>query len=86
LTGRIKGCLLIAFSRLMRRAYPTSFCFQEAIEIILQRFFHSFNVRGGSSWRQRLAGGFSIRPDSATTPAGRRRQYRTGIVDSGAIP
>jgi len=39
LIGRIKGCLFVTFSWLMRRAYPTSFCFQEVIEIILEGFF-----------------------------------------------
>jgi hypothetical protein len=38
-TGRINGCLLVAFSSLMRRAYPASLCFQELIEILLEGFF-----------------------------------------------
>jgi hypothetical protein len=31
--------LLVAFSSLMRRAYPASLCFQELIEIISEGFF-----------------------------------------------
>jgi hypothetical protein len=38
LIGRIKGCLLVAFSWLMRRAYPALFCFQEVIEIFWKVF------------------------------------------------
>jgi hypothetical protein len=41
----------------MRRAYPTSFCFQEAIEIILQAFFHSFNRKGAAPNAKRLQNG-----------------------------
>jgi hypothetical protein len=37
----------------MRRAYPTSFCFQEAIEIILRGFFHSFVFKGAAPKRSR---------------------------------
>jgi hypothetical protein len=43
--------LLVAFSWLMRRAYPTSFCFQEMIEIILKGFFTaSFYAWGFGSY------------------------------------
>ena len=39
LIWRIKGRLLVAFSWLMRRAYPALFSFQEVIESILEGFF-----------------------------------------------
>jgi hypothetical protein len=35
--------LLVAFSSLMRRAYPASLCFQELIEIISEGFFTASN-------------------------------------------
>jgi hypothetical protein len=42
-TGRINGCLLLAFSWLMRRAYPALLRFQELIEMILEGFFTASN-------------------------------------------
>jgi hypothetical protein len=38
----------------MRRAYPTSFCFQEVIEIILQGFFTASKPQGWGAREMRM--------------------------------